>query len=589
MSLFQGIVSSTPQTNIIPKTFSVGRLQTTGQAQALITSSQNLGGTFSYQWQRTGENCTITAPTNAATTFTGGGIPGFSDVFCDITYSTTKIKVKTPNCVITWTNTGIPITAVTWSIVSASTSIYSGAAQSVTVVSTTPAAATYAIDTTSATNATEQAITTVTGNGSYEGTFTSPILTIVPRTISLASSGTTTFTYSGAAQSVGYTVSGTVPQDTNWSVTGVSGTNAGSYTATLSETSGNYTLGTNTFSWTIGTKEISIASSGATSFAWTGNLRTVGYTVSGTVPEDTAWSVTGVSGTNAGNYTATLSETSSNYSLGTSTFSWSITPTAPANFTVTSVTDYYTANFTWDAVGGCTYQLWGDVEPYNGFTIYENNITTTSTSYSGATNFTYKFYVKAVANSGTSVETRTATVYMGRGPYSDTVAYDSNWRTTNSAQRATYVTPGCLSGTASGEVGLRGWTQGSNITADSATNVIIQQVQVRNCVLNNNFSSLLWGTATRTIRWNLNGTAENFPNSGSTSAPNPFSGPSIRDIPTSQQSSGTTVTYTLRSTGSGWSTNNAVLSGTFYFSCQWRNIGTKVESYPAIPPTISYS
>ena len=806
MSTFLGIVSITPFATISTTSITTGKSATTALITASVTG-QNLGGSYTYLWKQTGTACTINTPNAASTTIIGGGIAGFSDIFCEITYSTTKITTKTPTCQITWTNTGIPITSVTWNILVSGNSSYTGLAQSVSVVSVMPSGATYTTSTTTATNATEQASTTIVGTGSYSGVFTSPVLTIIPQTISLFSSGSTSFiyvgtsqsvgyvvsgvviqdtnwsvtgisgtnaanytaqllttspnytlssgassfawdiqpavisisvsgpsifTYSGLSQSVGYNVTGVVPQDTNWSVSGVTGTNVGSYSASLSETSPNYTLGTSSFpwlinpltisiastgstsftysgqlqsvgynvigvvpqdtdwsvagvtgtnaatysailsetspnytlgtnsftwtigtstitiaasgstsltysgvsqsvgynvtgifpedtnwsvtgasgtnaasytatlaetsnnytlgvpstlAWTIGTRTISIASSGATSFAWNGSAQSVGYTISGNVPEDTNWSVTGVSGTNANNYTATLSETSSNYTLGTSTFLWNITPTAPANFSVTSVDSYSIANFSWDAIGGCTYELWVAVEPFYVFSLDQSNITGTTASYAGATDFNYQFYVKAVAPSGTSPQSRTAFVYMGRASYNDTIGYDSGWLSANSTARRTFVTPGCLSGTASGEVGLRTWTQGSNIAADSANSVIITSVSVRNCVCQ--FStSLLWGTATRNLDWNLNGSLVNFPLSTSTSAPNPYTATSTRSV---TQTSGT-ISYTLRASGTGWSTNNTGgVSGTFYFVCEWRNQGTQVVTIPANPPTWSYS
>lgn len=799
MSTFLGIVSITPIVSISTTSITTGRLTTTASITASVTG-QNLGGSYTYLWKQTGTTCTINTPNSASTTITGTGIVGFSDIFCEITYSTSKITTRTPVCQVTWTNTGTPITSVVWSILTSGSVAYNGLPQSVSVVAVSPAAATYSISTTTATNATEQASTTIVGTGSYSGTFTSPILTIIPRllsispsgsstltytglsqtigyvvnnsvpqdtnwsvsgidgtfadsytatlsetspnyttdittssfswtiqpatifiaasgpttltysgqvqsvsyivngvvpqdidwsvsgtsgtiagsysavlstgssnytlgtstlawsigarSISIASSGSTTFTYSGQAQSVGYDVTGVIPEDTNWSVSGVSGTNAGSYTATLSETSSNYTLGTSTFTWTIGasaitiassgttaftysgqsqsvgyivsgvfpedtnwsvsgtsgtnaasytatlaetstnyslgtpssfnwsigTSELSISATGSTSLAWTGSLQNVGYDVTGDYPEDTDWSVTGTSGTNPDDYTATLSETSSNYSLGTSTLAWKITPTAPANFSVSSVDSYYLVNFSWSAVTNCTYQLWG----FDGATwqIYVNNITGTTTSYAAATNFNYQFYVKAVAPSGTSPQSRTAYVYTGRGPYTDT--YDSGWLSANSTARRTFVTPGCLSGSASGEVGLRAWTQGSNIPADGANSVIITSVSVRNCVCQFT-TSLLWGTATRQLRWNLNGSLINFPTSGSTSAPNPYTATATRNV---SQTTGT-ITYTLAASGSGWSTNNNPVSGTFYFTCQWRNQGTQV--IPPISPSWFYS
>jgi hypothetical protein len=734
MSTFLGIVSITPFATISTTSITTGKSTTTALITASVTG-QNLGGSYTYLWKQTGTTCTISTPTAASTTITGQGVVGFSDIFCEITYSTTKITAKTPTCQITWTNIGTPITSVLWSILVSGNSSYTGLPQSVSVLSVMPSGATYTTSTTTATNATEQASTTIVGTGIYSGVFTSPVLTIIPRIISLSSSGSTTFTYIGTSQSVGYVVGNVVLQDTNWSVTGISGTNAASYTAQLltispnyavdsgassftwdiqpavisisvsgpstftysgqsqsvgynvtgvvpqdtnwsvsdatginvgsylaslstlssnytlgtssfpwlidfrtisiastgstsftysgqlqsvgynvigvvpqdtdwsvagvtgtnaatysailSEISPNYTLGTNSFTWTIGTRTISIASSGATSFAWNGSAQSVGYTISGNVPEDTFWSVNDVSGTNANNYTASLSETSPNYTLGTSTFLWNITPTAPANFSVTSVDSYFLANFSWDAVGGCTYELWVAVEPFYVFSLDQSNITGTTASYAGATDFNYQFYVKAVAPSGTSAQSRTAFVYMGRASYNDTIAYDSGWLTANSTARRTFVTPGCLSGTASGEVGLRTWTQGSNIAADSANNVIITSVSVRNCVCQFQ-TQLLWPGTTnpRFVDWNLNGSLVNFPLSTSTSAPNPYTATATRSV---TQTSGT-ISYTLRSSGTGWSTNNTSgISGTIYFVCEWRNQGTKVVTIPASPPTWSYS
>lgn len=82
----------------------------------------------------------------------------------------------------------IPITAVTWSIPSNTTSTYNALAQSVTVVSVSPPGATYTTSTTFATNAGGVAQTTLTGSGIYTGSFTSPTLTITAKTITVTSS-----------------------------------------------------------------------------------------------------------------------------------------------------------------------------------------------------------------------------------------------------------------------------------------------------------------------------------------------------------------------------------------------------------------
>ena len=486
---FFGNIMSSLQTTISTTAVSAGKSAVTS---AISTTASNTGGgTLTYSWQTTGNNCTVNSQSATSTTVTGGGVAGTSNLFCNITNSASGTTYSSPSCIITW-NPSTSIISVTWSIASATTSAYNGAAQSVTVSSINPAAATYSLATTTATNAGSIASTILTGTIDYDGTFTSPNLTIGTSTITLASSGSTSFAFNGAAQSVAYTVSGVYAADT-------------------------------------------------------------GYSVSGT------------SATNCNNYTVTLAETSSNYTLGTSTFGWAITPTRPQNFTA-SVTDFYICNFSWTAVGGCTYQLWGTTSG-GTFSIYVNNITTTTTSYAAATNFNYEFYVVAVAPSGTSIASRTAFVYTGRGSYQDTITYDSGYANQQ---------PLCLTGSASGTIGLKNWAQGTY-------GITLSTVFVQNASLNFT-SSLLWGTATRTIRWNLNGTAVNFPLSTSTSAPNPYAGPTSRAVTTTG-----TVTYTMVASGTGWSTNNSGgVSGSFWARAQWRWTGTQVVTVPAVQPTVSY-
>ena len=491
MSAFFGIVMSSLQPSISSTSVSAGRSSTTPSISA--SAINNGGGNLTYSWVRTGTNSTINNPSSSSTTVTGGGLAGTTNLICNITNSATGVTTSSPTCLITWLPS-TPINSVTWSIPSATTSAYNGAAQSVTVSSVNPSIATYSLATTTATNAGSIASTTLTGTGDYEGTFTSPNLTIGTSTITLASSGSTSFAFTGGPISVGFTVSGVYPADTNYSVSGTSATNCNNYTVTLSETSSNYTLGS------------------------------------------------------------------------PSTFGWSITPTRPQNFTA-SVTDFFLCNFSWTAIGGCTYQLWGTT-PGGTFSIFVNNITTTTTSYAAATNFNYEFYVVAVAPSGTSVASRTAFVYTGRGSYQDTIGYDSGYANQQ---------PLCLTGSASGTIGLKNWAQGTY-------GITISTVFVRNANLNGNFASLLWGTATRTIRWNLNGTAVNFPLSTSTSAPNPYAGPTSRPVTTTG-----TVTYTMVASGTGWSTNNSGgVSGSFWARAEWRWTGTQVVTVPAIQPTVSY-
>jgi hypothetical protein len=493
---FFGNVIATPQITISTSGVSASKNAVTSAISTIASTTG--GGTLTYSWQTTGNSCTINSQSATSTTLTGGGVAGTSNLFCNITNSANNTIYSSPICIITW-NPSTSITSVIWSITSATTSAYNGAAQSVVVSSINPAAATYSLATTTATNAGGIASTILTGTLDYDGTFTSPNLTIGTSTIAIASSGSTSKSYTGGAQSVAYTLSGVYAADTGYSVSGTSATNCNNYTVTLSETSTNYTLG----------------------------------------------------------------------ALGTNTFGWAITPTAPANFTVTSVDSYYLANFSWTAVGGCTYQLWGLVSGEVLYSLYQDNITATTTSYAGATNFSYQFYVVAVAPSGTSGISRQAYVYMGRAAYQDTIGYDSGYANQQ---------PLCLSGTQSGTIGLKAFPQGTY-------GITISTVSVQNASLNGNFSSLLWGTGSRIIRWNLNGTAVNFPLSTSTSATNPYAGPTSRNTTTTG-----TITYTMVATGTGWSTNNTSgLSGSFWARAQWKWAGTQVVTVAANPPTISYT
>ena len=495
---FFGNIMSSLQTTISTTAVSAGKSAVTS---AISTTASNTGGgTLTYSWQTTGNNCTVNTSSSSSTTVTGGGVAGTSNLFCNITNSASGTTYSSPSCIITW-NPSTSIISVTWSIASATTSAYNGAAQSVTVSSINPAAATYSLATTTATNAGSIASTILTGTIDYDGTFTSPNLTIGTSTINLASSGSTSFAFNGAAQ-------------------------------------------------------------------------TVAYTVSGVYAADTGYSVSGTSATNCNNYTVTLAETSSNYTLGTSTFGWAITPTAPANFTVpvpatpTSGQTTTTVSFSWTAVGGCSYTVKG-----NGgggyITVATAAVGVTSASWVAAVNNNYTFYVEAVANSGTSSASRIANVFTGTPPTTQNNPYDSGYANQQ---------PLCLTGSASGTIGLKNWAQGTY-------GITLSTVFVQNGTLNNNFSSLYWGTTTRTIRWNLNGTAVNFPLSTTTSLAAPYAGPTSRPVTTTG-----TVTYTMVATGTGWSTNNSGgLSGTFWARAQWRWTGTSVVSVPAVACTVSYT
>ena len=149
----------------------------------------------------------------------------------------------------------IPITSVTWSIASNTNSTYTGSAQSVTVVSVSPPGATYGTATNPATNAGSIAFTVVVGIGNYSGSFTRPILTIIAATIS-GTAANATVTYTALSQSA-TVITGVSPVGASYSgsVT-ASGTNAGTYTSSITGTPPNYTGTVNGGTFTITQKQL---------------------------------------------------------------------------------------------------------------------------------------------------------------------------------------------------------------------------------------------------------------------------------------------------------------------------------------------
>lgn len=176
-----------------------------------------------------------------------------------------------------------PITAVTWSIGSNTNSTYTGSAQSVTVVSTTPPDATYSTSATNATNAGGIASTTITGTGDFTGTFTSPNLTIIAATIS-GTAASPSATYNAGSQS-GTVITGVTAGATFSGSVTASGTNAGSYTSSITGT-GNYTGTVNGGTFTISKLTLSITT--PTIFSCGANdVGTMSFTVSGFVGGET--------------------------------------------------------------------------------------------------------------------------------------------------------------------------------------------------------------------------------------------------------------------------------------------------------------
>ncbi len=133
-------------------------------------------------------------------------------------------------------------------------------------------------------------------------------------------------TYTGVAQSVaGYTATGLVNNETIAVLTGVSasgatGTNAASYTNTMSGTDSNYNLTLVNGTLTIGKAAATVTGNSANVTYNATSQSVSGYTATGLVHGETIAVLTGVtasgaSGTNYGSYTNTVAGTDSNYTL----------------------------------------------------------------------------------------------------------------------------------------------------------------------------------------------------------------------------------------------------------------------------------
>jgi hypothetical protein len=197
--------------------------------------------------------------------------------------------------------------------------------------------------------------------------FVTGALTVESSTITIASSGSTSFVYNGSTRTIGYTVAGVSNADTNYDVSVKSAINAGSYTAALSENSTNYTLGSpSSFSWTI-TKAVLTLTTGNNSMTYGSSVPTqsFGYSLSGLLGGDTtsviagsaSHSTTATSSSNVGSYPITTSVSglsATNYTFSAVNGTLTIGPATLTATTTTGSATYSGVSQTVTVIGGIT-------------------------------------------------------------------------------------------------------------------------------------------------------------------------------------------------------------------------------------------
>ena len=205
----------------------------------------------------------------------------------------------------------------------------------------------------------------ITGTGSYTGSIISPNLTISASPITIAPSGSTSFSYNGSSKTVGYTVSGVYEADTNYAVSETSSTNAGSYTATLTTTSSNYVLGTTTnIPWTISKAIITLTTNNLSmTYGSSVPTQSFAYSLSGLLGGDTASVITGIaprsttatSSSNVGSYPITTNISglsATNYTFATVTGTLTISPATLAATGTTGSATYTGSSQTVTVISG---------------------------------------------------------------------------------------------------------------------------------------------------------------------------------------------------------------------------------------------
>jgi hypothetical protein len=133
---------------------------------------------------------------------------------------------------------------------------YNGQGQQATITKISPTDSWITVTTSTKTNAGTYNETdyTYTPPAGYTLIVSPSQFIISPRTISIASQGSSSLTWTGNSHTFsGYIVSGNIVQDSGWAVSGRTQTNCGSYNVTLTASSSNYTVSPTAYqvAWTI--------------------------------------------------------------------------------------------------------------------------------------------------------------------------------------------------------------------------------------------------------------------------------------------------------------------------------------------------